>query len=218
MVDIYGNHENKLNDHPAQELYMFGACKYFKKIAREWNMYSLYKHMEDNKSPYYEGSYCSLGRTETCFKPLSGEFVGFFEYDSPHEKEREELILEAYKNKVSMHHICDNYYPYESLKFMYDNVIMNKADFLGPVEVTDEDIYKLLHSTISIDLDKLQACLTAVSYGVYVLDKIDRIAQYDMDVLDAIVLGARKGVDVCDIIEPGISVDNIKTYIYSHIK
>lgn len=121
--------------------------------------------------------------------------------------EKMELLKKAHELGYSIRGWAFGGLPLEAMETIFNDCFDKKV---GPTNIRDVDLWKISNSRIPEDNDKLKAVILALSYGVHMMDEIERIIKYDVEILNIVAQKAVSGKNICRYIHEGVTVDELK--------
>lgn len=141
--------------------------------------------------------------TKDHFRNRDGyDFIRNDEWSTPETDEKIKFIFECYDKKIP---VRDFAYLTLSLEAMKTIVYYGYTNRVGNSPVYDFDIYKVVHSHIPEDIEKLKYTLIALSYGVRFIDNIEHLFDYDVSIYKVLAESAKEGADLCHRVHPGVT-------------
>ena len=78
----------------------------------------------------------------------------------------------------------------------------------------DIDVWKICNSKLILS-PKFRWALEALTYNVHIVDEIDNADYYDEEILFLVAKAAFYGSNICHLIKPGVTVDELRKRVYN---
>ncbi len=137
----------------------------------------------------------------------TGEFYMQFSND------QKKVLKEALENNISIRGVAFMNVPADVMKFVLYKAFNEHYNPNKPI--ADVELWKILHSTIATDAQKVEACIIAVCNGVSMLDEIENINVYNIDILNLVAKEAKSGHNICSKVSPTTTYGDLLSYAES---
>lgn len=147
-----------------------------------------------------------MGTEQSIMSPVTGEFCGT-SWESPMNYKKKELIMNAVSKNIPIRAWNVFRVPYESLVLIYDSYI--RAVYAENY-IDDIDMFKLTHSRLVLYPDKTAAWIRSMFHGINILDEIENVNDYSVEILNLVADYSSNGINICNRIVPGVTVDQLR--------